>query len=273
MITNILLLVLLGLIVGAYGTLIGAGGGFILMPILLLLYPDESPEILTAVSLAVVFVNASSGSYAYNRMKRIDIKSGIMFSIATVPGAVLGALTTSYINRTTFNIVFGIIMIISSVYLVIKTFKPGVHNNKKSIHSFIIQLTDTEGNLYNYSYNRLTGILISLFVGYVSSLLGIGGGIIHVPVMVNILNFPVHIATATSHFILAIMALTGTVVHVINGTFSHELIRTAALSAGVLFGAQIGARLSTRIHGKWIITSLAIALLFVGLRIVYLSIQ
>ena len=85
----------LGLVVGAYGTLIGAGGGFVLMPLLLLLYPHETPEKLTSISLAIVFLNALSGSGAYARMKRIDYKSGLIFAGATIPGAILGALNTS----------------------------------------------------------------------------------------------------------------------------------------------------------------------------------
>ena len=95
---------MLGIVIGAYGTIIGAGGGFVLMPILLLLYPEQSPELLTAISLAVVFFNASSGSAAYARMKRIDYKSGIIFSIATIPGAILGSISTSYINRNVFHL-------------------------------------------------------------------------------------------------------------------------------------------------------------------------
>ncbi len=55
----------LGLGVGLFGTLIGAGGGFVLTPVLLLLYPTESPETITGISLAVVFFNATSGSLAY----------------------------------------------------------------------------------------------------------------------------------------------------------------------------------------------------------------
>src|SRR5258707_11324236 len=93
-----------GLVVGAFGTLIGAGGGFILVPILLLLYPDEKTELITGISLAVVFFNALSGSLAYARMRRVDYKSGIIFSIATIPGAILGALCTAYISRRVFDI-------------------------------------------------------------------------------------------------------------------------------------------------------------------------
>ena len=69
---QLLLLVMIGFVVGVFGTLVGAGGGFILVPVLLLLYPGASPRAVTTVSLGVVFFNALSGSLAYARMRRID---------------------------------------------------------------------------------------------------------------------------------------------------------------------------------------------------------
>ena len=96
----------LGVAVGAYGTLIGAGGGFVLMPILLMLHPEANPDQLTAISLAVVFFNALSGSQSYAFMKRIDYKSGLIFAAATIPGAILGALNTSAVPRHLFNGIF-----------------------------------------------------------------------------------------------------------------------------------------------------------------------
>ena len=104
-------------------------------------------------------------------------------------------------------------------------------------------------------------------VGFVSSFLGIGGGIIHVPALVHLLSFPVHIATATSHFILAFMTLAGTAVHLFSGVFSHGLHRTIALGAGVVAGAQLGAFLSAKIKGAWILRALALALAGAGVRI------
>jgi uncharacterized membrane protein YfcA len=101
----------LGVAIGTFGTLIGAGGGFILVPILLLVYPHEKTELITSISLAVVFFNALSGSWAYSRMKRIDYRSGIVFAIATVPGAILGAVSTAYVSRLVFDLIFGILMI------------------------------------------------------------------------------------------------------------------------------------------------------------------
>jgi hypothetical protein len=89
---------------------------------------------------------------------------------------------------------------------------------------------------------------------------------------VYLLGFPVHIATATSHFVLAVMAMAGTTVHILTGEFVHGLHRTVYLALGVLVGAQVGAHLSNRIRGSFIIRSLALALGGVGLRILYTGI-
>ncbi len=265
-------LILLGFVTGAYGTLIGAGGGFILMPSLLLLYPNVGQENLTAMSLAVVFFNALSGSEAYAEMGRIDYKSGLMFAAATVPGAIFGALHTSFISRSLFDAVFGVVLILLSIALVLH---PGIAHETKperrdggsSWWKVTRSVVDKAGNRYSYSFNPVIGIALSFFVGYTSSFLGIGGGIIHVPALTYVLDFPVHVATATSHFILVIMALTGTMVHIVTGTFSYGVHKTIYIAIGVVIGARLGAYLSKRIRGAWIIRSLAIALGLLGVRI------
>lgn len=257
----------LGFLIGAYGTLIGAGGGFVLMPVLILLYPAENRELLTSISLAVVFFNASSGSWAYSRAGRIDFKSGLLFSIATVPGAVLGALTTARIPVRTFDAVVAFLMIGAAVFLLFEPKRSNGKIGKMPSHYLTRHIVEADGVHHTYSYNPALGVGLSFFVGFVSSLLGIGGGIIHVPALVYLLNFPVHIATATSHFMLAVMALAGTLVHVATGTFAHGVHRTLMLAIGVLVGAQLGAWFSERVKGRWIIRGLAVALGFVGIRI------
>jgi len=112
---------------------------------------------------------------------------------------------------------------------------------------------------------------ISFFVGYLSSLLGIGGGIIHVPVLARVLKFPVHTATATSHFVLAILALAGSLANLFSGHLTLGITRLVPLSMGVVIGAQFGAFLSSYIHSQWIIRGLALALAFVGIRILLVS--
>ena len=266
--------VALGFAVGAYGTLIGAGGGFVLMPMLLLLHPHESPANLTAISLAVVFFNALSGSIAYARMRRIDYRSGLMFAAAATPGAIIGALNTAYISWPLFNVIFSSVLVAVAVAMILR---PNLEHRPRKGHSLsrletTHHLVEADGATHEWTFYPIVGIGLSFFVGYFSSFLGIGGGIIHVPALVWFLHFPVHIATATSHFILAIMALTGTLVHVWAGSLSQGVRETLALSVGVLLGAQLGAYLSNRIKAAWIIRSLALALGLMGLRILINSV-
>ena len=264
----------MGLAVGLYGTLIGAGGGFILMPLLLMLNPKASPEQLTAISLAVVFFNALAGSESYAMMRRIDYKSGLMFAAATIPGAIIGALNTSAVPRRLFDGILGVILLAAAVFLFLRpAVKP--HETKTHLHHPNISrhLVSAVGDTFDYNFNPLVGIGISFAVGYASSFLGIGGGIIHVPALIYFLDFPVHIATATSHFILAVMALTGTLVHIWTGSFHEGVRHTLSLSIGVLLGAPIGAYLSSRTQGYWITRSLSLALGLVGIRILILLFQ
>lgn len=265
-------LVPVGFVVGAYGTLIGAGGGFVLVPLLLLFYPSESSATIASISLAVVFFNALSGSIAYARARRIDYYSGLLFALVAVPGAILGALSTSYIPRRFFDVMIGVFMIAGATFLFWRPGEKAVEWKGARRGAFERRIVEADGTEHVFSFSRRLGIAISFVVGYLSSLLGIGGGFIHVPVLVQLLNFPVHLATATSHFILAIMALAGTATHILTGAFQSGFRRTIMLSVGVVIGAQLGARLSSRIQGAWIIRGLALALALVGLRLLWAAI-
>ncbi len=265
-------LIPLGFVIGAYGTLIGAGGGFVLVPLLLLFYPSESSDTITSISLAVVFFNALSGSIAYARARRIDYYSGVLFALATVPGAILGALTTAFIPRRFFDLLIAALMIAGAAFLFWRPGGKAPPKQRRADGEFERRVVEADGTEHIFTYNRRLGFGLSLFVGYISSLLGIGGGFIHVPLLIELLNFPVHLATATSHFILAIMALAGTITHIVTGAFITGFRRTVMLSLGVVLGAQLGARLSGRIRGDWIIRSLALALALVGLRLLWSAI-
>ena len=245
------LLVAIGFCVGAFGTIVGAGGGFILTPVLFLLYPHDSPQTLTAISLAAVFFNASSGSIAYARQRRIDYRSGGVFALATLPGAVGGAFVVGLVSRRLFSIILAVVLVLLAAWLLAGdrwTTRPQSHRH-----------TLYRGGLY------------SLGVGFLSSFLGIGGGVIHVPLLVRALGFPVHTATATSHFVLAFMAGAGTLTHIGLGSFAHGhgIRRAASLSVGVVAGAQLGAHVSTRVQGRAITAMLAVALLGLAARLVY----
>jgi uncharacterized protein len=248
MLTQPVTLIAIGFTVGAIGTLIGAGGGFLLVPVLLLLHPSTPPDVVTGISLAVVFFNAASGSLAYGRMGRINYKAGIVFAAAALPGSVLGVYLTSLIPRRVFDGVFGILMIGVAAYLMMTSSKERAEE-------------------FDGPYNLWLGAAISAGVGFLSSLLGIGGGIIHVPALTHALNFPVHSATATSHFVLAITTLVATAIHFANGTLKGQLETILWISIGAIVGAQAGAKLSNRVHGSWILRGLAVGVGLIGVRV------
>ncbi len=230
------------------------------------MYPHESPATITSITLTVAFFNALSGSIAYLRQKRVDVKSGLLFAITAVPGAVLGSFLVDYMNRSVFQYVFGSVLLIIALYLI---FRP----NQKMSGSFLnlwkrtCKIIDINNNVHEYNYNLPLGMTIAFFVGVISSLLGIGGGIIHVPALTQVLCFPTHIATATSHFMVAITTFSGIITHIINGTYSGDIGRVLVLSVGAVVGAQIGARLSQKVSGVVIVRLLAVGLIIVALRL------
>ena len=264
--TTAALLVVIGVAVGAFGTIVGSGGGFILTPVLLLLYPHDRPATITAISLTAVFFNAASGSAAYAHQRRIDYRSGLAFAAAALPGSIAGALVVSSVSRSQFDLLMAIVLVALAVWLLIG--EPGGRRPPRG-HLTHRTLTDRYGTTYNYDVPLRRGIAYSTVVGFVSSFLGIGGGVIHVPLLVRALGFPTHLATATSHFVLAIIAGTGAATHVAAGSFAHGhgIRRAIALSVGVVGGAQLGARLSLRASGRTVEILLGVALLVLAARL------
>jgi uncharacterized membrane protein YfcA len=242
-----------GVLVGAYGTLVGAGGGSVLVPVLLVLLPHETPATVTAISLTVVFFNAYSGTIAYMRMGRIQYRSGTLFTLAGLPGAVIGVLLVHELPRSLFDPLFGFVL--AGVGAVL----------------FVNPLGQTGADIppaANASDRRtLLGSVGSAYIAVLSSLLGIGGGIMHVPFLIRVLRMPPHSATATSHFVLTFMALVATLTHISRGELDHSFLPTLCLAVGVMMGAPLGAMLSTRLRGSLIVRLLALALCLVGLRL------
>ena len=276
-----LLYIPVGFLVAVYGTMIGAGGGIILVPLLMFLFPGDAPSMITAASLAVIFVNSTSGTIAYARMKRISYKTGILFALATIPGAVLGSYLTSFIPKRAFGAGFGGLLLVVMAFLLItqgSSRKPKGAAEKGGgssarprgprVDTLVDTVVDSEGNSYPLSYNIWVGMTLSLLIGVISSLAGIGGGLIHVPVLTYLFGFPVHIATATSHFVLVFTSLAGVVMHLIDGTWPAHPLRDLCLAIGVIGGAQLGAVIARKVSSRWIVLGLAIALALVGVRLI-----
>ena len=253
-----------GLGIGVLGTLIGAGGGFLIVPLLVLLEPSWSTDQITAFSLAVVTANAATGALSYWWQGRVDPFTFPLYTLAAVPGSILGAYASAYIPRQVFDPIFGVVLIAIGVWLF---WKPGSSEDGGHTGTFARILVDRSGQRYEWSFDPRIGFAGSVVVGFASSVFGIGGGIIHVPLLATVLGFPAHVATATSHAVLAVTAGIATVVHIMHGDFRTTWPLVIAAAGGAVLGAPLGARLSRYVRGAVILRILATALAFVGVRL------
>ncbi|MCL2342506.1 MAG: sulfite exporter TauE/SafE family protein, partial [Firmicutes bacterium] len=233
-----------------------------------LLFPAMQPATVTAISMTTVFFNSASGSVAYARMRRVDFKTGALFALVMLPGSVVGTLLTEKIPRDMFNMIFGVCMVLFAAVIVVKSRigdrsapygAPGKFRARRIF-------TDKDGRQTAFSFNLLAGMTVSLFVGFLSGFLGIGGGIIHVPVLV-FLGFPAHFATATSHFVLAGSSLISLIIHLASGALRSDYVLAFSLAGGAVVGAQLGARFSKKVKGSVLMFLLAVALVMAGVRI------
>ncbi len=268
-------LALLGFTVGGYGTLVGAGGGFMLMPVLLLIYPHRPAAEVAAISLACILINTISGGIAFAKQGRIDYKSALLFSITIIPGSILGSMATKYVPRSDFEGVFALFLIGLSIFMFMKKTESrskAVEHSKTCGHSsrFRRPVAKTlDGIVFEYEYNLLWAMVIFLFLGFVVSFLGIGGGALIVPTLIYLLAFPIFIAAGTSTLIIAIVCFTSTVMHAALGSFHlFAVIHIMAIGSGMVFGAQAGAHLSARVKGALIVKCLAAALGAAGIKMI-----
>lgn len=257
-----LLLAVIGLLTGTYGTMVGLGGGIILLPVLLFLFPDAPPEALTGISLSVVLINALSGTAAYARHGRIDYRSGALFAVATIPGTIIGVWLLRFVEMGLFSTLFGALLLAVSVLIILRP-------RTEPAGGITPQTAENKGGNPLSRARRALGTGLSFVVGFIAGLLGIGGGIIHVPMMIYVLRFPLRVATATSQFILIFTTLTGVLTHLALGTSVSNWMIVVCLALGVIPGAQLGAHLSRRLRGTVIIRLLALALIILGVRLIF----
>ena len=291
-----------GVAVGTYGTLVGAGGGFALVPILLLVYPRQSPAQLTALWFSFgargarrglcrledhihrtecAFhrrdglqsgrpqAHAASRRPGYSRLRRIDYRTGLLLAPATIPGAVIGALVVGGIPRAAFDAIMGGALILVAAFLLLRpqgTMPVGLNGGWVTSRT----LVDSDRNRYQYRFNQALAIATSFGIGFVSSLLGIGGGIIQVRILTTFFGFPAHIASATSQFVQVATSGVGTLTHVLHGDYASFVGVTLALAVGVTIGAQAGTMISRRMAGSSIIRLLAVSLGLVGIRLLFM---
>jgi uncharacterized membrane protein YfcA len=255
----------IGVAVGTYGTLVGLGGGFLVVPLLLLAY-KLSPPAAAATSLVVVFLNSASGSVGYLRRGRVELRAGVLLALGTIPGALIGPAIATRLPQHVFKLVFASFLISMALFLFLRPEATSADSETPGGEWLRVRrtFTDAAGTDHPISFSMPLAVAISFVVGVISSLLGIGGGIIHVPAMIHLMRFPVHVATATSTFVLAITSLTAVIEYTRRDFVQWPL--AAALGIGVVIGAQLGAAVSHRIHARWLVRLLTLAMVGLGVR-------
>jgi uncharacterized membrane protein YfcA len=267
-----IILLIVGFIAGTIGSLVGLGGGIVIVPLLtglgaLLHLPNVSPQLAVGTSIVTVVFTGLSSTLSYMKHKRVDYKSGLLFFLGSGPGSMVGSWANQFFNQDSFSLYFGIFMIAVSVLLMLKEKLKSVPFSKKRAitRSFITE----EGKTVQYGFHPATAVILSFLIGGISGLFGVGGGSLLVPAMLLLFAFPPHIAVATSMLVVFLSSVTGSITHILLGNviWLYALLLVPGAWAGGRFGAYINMKLS----GKTIINILRAVLIMIGARMIYQS--
>jgi uncharacterized membrane protein YfcA len=262
--------VLIGLVIGCYGTIVGIGGGPIIMPVLIWLYGWKT-ESLVGTCLLIVFLNALSGSIGYLRQGRVDIVGATKFSLVAVPGTILAGLIHHWIDFKAFSVLFGVFLLLLALYSCVTIDevdeRPRVTRERRVPRSRHVRIRDRFGDRFDFYANDNLGMKMNLGLGLFSGFMGIGGGVLQVPLLHFMLRYPAHIATATSHFVTMITCAAALTPHLLLGNIHFGPALWMGL--GVIAGAQAGARVAPRISGKAVMALFIIVLLVFAGRLLF----
>lgn len=245
---NFFIYLAVGCFTGIIGALLGLGGGVVIVPFLVFVSHYE-PQLAIGTSMLVVLLNALSGAVGYLRQRLAVTDAAIWFSLATIPGAFLGSYGAKYLQGKIFLGVFGFLLVGLAFNMIRKAGRNGEENGVTVVPK---------------QYNRRLGVICSVFVGFLASVLGIGGGVIHVPFMIYALRFPVKVAIATSTCILAVSAIAGVVSHAWLGHI--DWFAGLGLGAGAAVGAQLGVRLAAVVKSASLMRGTGILVAITGIK-------
>lgn len=253
---------------GIIGALVGLGGGVILVPATLFVginlgwVDGITPQTVVGLSVIMMIFIGLGSTISYMKKKTVDFKSSITFFIGSAPGTVLGAFVNKNLEVNTFNLYFGILLIVLATLLLIrgylKPMKWFVEHGRQ--RTFI----DYSGKKYTYGYPIWFAILLTFGIGFASGLFGIGGGSIIVPAMILLFLFPPHVAVGTSMFMVFLSAIFNSITHIALGNVPWLYVIPVIPAAYI--GAIIGAYLNQKMASETLVFALRIILLLLGVR-------
>lgn len=262
------LLFVIAMCSGIIGALVGLGGGVILVPATLFIgvtlgmIPDITPQTVVGLSVIMMIFTGLASTLSYVKSGTVDFKTGFLFFAGSIPGTMIGAYINKGLDLPSFNLYFGILLIILAVILLVRDYLKPVkwfveHGTKR-------EYIDADGKKFVYGYPIWFAFLLTFFVGMCSGLFGIGGGSMIVPAMLILFLFPPHVAVATSMFLVFLTSIVNSGSHIYLGNVPW--LYTLPVIPGAYIGAKLGARLNKKLNSKTLVVALRIVLLLLGVR-------
>ena len=258
-----------GIVTGFIGSMFGIGGGIFLIPFLVLVF-HVPMHVAIATSIIAVIATSSAAASVFVERHQANIRLGMMLEITTTIGAVLGGVTAIYLSGDALRKIFSVLLVVMGS---IMWYRSRAHGDARI--EFIAN-KHLNGHFYDdasrkeiaYSIRRLpVAQVVSFLAGHISGLLGVGGGIMKVPVMNLFCGVPMKAATATSNFMIGVTAVASAFIYFSRGHVDPLITSAAAL--GVLGGSLIGTRVGKKIQSKTIIGLFALLLLAIAVRLFF----
>lgn len=260
---------MLGFIVGLPASICGLGGGFILVPTLILVF-NLSPQNAIAISLVAMCGTTISAALGYIKQKRIDYKLALLYDIFDIPGVVVGAYLTTILPKNLLIGLCGFFILFLSLLMIrnLRKRKPSTKNKESNMacNGWRRKVSDSMNQVFDYKIRRPSLIVISsLMSGLVTGLAGLGGGITDTTTMI-LLGIPSHIAVASSEFAMVLTNGAGVITH---GFLQNISIGYAIpITIGTILGAQVGVLLAKRTKKKTLKTILSVVSLLFSIRLI-----
>lgn len=266
----IMIAILIGFLSALVGSLVGLGGGLVFVPAMLFLYEHVDgfswavSQAVVGISLITMVFTGLSSTLAYYKLKRVDVKTGSIFLIGSLPGSVFGTWINSKLSTDDFTIYFGFLMLI--IFLIMFIDREKIMKDKPIVQHENTRMFMIEGKEYHYNVNFTLALILSFFIGALSGLFGIGGGTISVPTMILIFGMPVQIAIGTSMFMILFISLISASSHIYFGHIVWEYVLFFVI--GSYIGGTVGAKLSRLLKGKTLEIFLRIVILLAAIQLI-----
>jgi uncharacterized membrane protein YfcA len=260
-----LIIFVAGVISGVLGALLGLGGGIFLVPFLnlVLKFPLTAAA---AISLTTVIATSSSVSAGRAGKQLINMRLGMLLEVATAAGSVLGGLTALVLRQSVLQKTFGVVAAAVAVIMLTRLQRRNVILDPAADPGLLGgRYYEQESRaMVSYRVRRLPlAVVASFLAGNISSLLGIGGGIIKVPVLNAWCGVPLRAAAATSAFMIGVTATAGAVIYYTHGQLVPSLAAAAVL--GVQLGSWGGMRVGQHAPASWLKLLMAAVLIIVSI--------